>query len=289
LASDVTSNNGVLQMPDYKKPPIRPEMAGGLFDMAAMMAFFGAWNGLKPGTTDYMSARSQVSRFLRDNGFKDGAHTADTCFDSTETTECGAWMKKKSGMITAVETIALSRSSGTDSIIPLDQAVAAYSGMSPEQLVNGEKSDTGPAEDEAVRRLIHESYLAIRQRQSELVDSDAFAAFNPVAIRDELKKTSPESLEVLFSDLNHPTHNHKEPALVIIDVEDPELTLDRDALYEIDGFAPFVDNRNLRRRIAEVMAQTSEEATRLLIAGDVATVDVSNELVAPGMPVILIT
>jgi hypothetical protein len=287
LASDVSIENGTLKMPHYRQPPIRLEMAGGLFDMAAMMALLSEWSGLREGTTDFLDARSQVAAFLEAKGYKDGAHTADTCFDSSDTTECGAWMKKQSGMKNAVDQIKQSRSSNKRAVNALDQAVGAYNGLSASQLVAGFDLDELSVMSKPQEK-VHEAYLAIRQNQSTLVECGAFDSFDPVALRDEFKDRSPKELEVLFSDNGHPTHNHKEPALVIIDTQATYLTLDRDALYQADGFAPFVDNRNFRRHLSKIMAKTDDEAIRLLIAGDVATVDVSNELVAPGMPVILV-
>jgi hypothetical protein len=281
LASDVrTEPNGELWLPDYKKPPVRLKVIGGLFDMATMMAVLGGWSGLRAGTNNYNDAREQVVGFLTQLGYRDGAHTSDVSFVNPNNTECGGWMKKKVAMEKGAATWEKAFDGGTPSA--LDEAIAAYNGVSAEQLVQHGHVIEHPQADAARR-----NYQMVRHAQAELAEHGFFDAFNPVALRNQMRQEVPDRLELLYSDPNHPTHNHKEPALLVVDGDNPRVTLDRDALYQADGAAPFVDNRNLRRQLSHIMGGSDEERLRLLIAGDVATVDPSDELVAPGMPVIL--
>lgn len=282
LASDVTLSpeTGESVLPDFKKPPVRMKLVGGTYDLATTTALLAGWSGLRDDTETYDDAWQQVSAFLKKEGIEDAIHTSDLSFDNPENTECGGFMKKELGMQKGAMVSFHSLESGEPSA--LDTAIAAYNGVDAAQLVQ-DSSVIGDESAEAVRR----ANRAIRERQKELVEKDVFGTFDPIAARDRMIEESPANVEYLYSDANHPTHNHKEPLLAVIDSEDETLTVDRDAMYEQDGFSPFVDNRNFRRRIARLMSGTDEEALRLLIAGDITTVDVSDELVAPGMPVVV--
>lgn len=259
-AADVAADG---TMPEYKQAPIRPKMAGGLRDMATMMALLGKWHALGEATT-YQEAYDIVGQFLADNGYSDAAHTSDVSFESSETTECGAWMKKTVAMQNgAAMWEALTGSSQAGA---LDSAVAAMNGT------------------EADAFMTRRNYQLVRERQAELVASGIFGTFDPVKQRDALRRSIPEALEVLYSDPNHPTHKHEEPLFLINEVEGT--TIDRDAMYQHYGAAPFVDDRWLRRELAGVMSGGSqEEYERLLLAGDVTTVDISHELIGRDFPV----
>lgn len=247
-------------MPDYIKPPVKAKMAGGLYDMATMMALLGEWSGLGEFTS-YEQARIIVGNFLADNGYEDGGHTSDIAFASDYTTECGAWMNKEKAMHNG----AAAWNGADSSPSLLDGTVATLWGENGEDFIQ--------------RR----TYQLVRERQADLVKSGLFGTFDPVATRETMKKEAPEALEVLYSDAAHPSHNHKERMLVVVETE--EHSVDRDEMYQKDGAAPFVDDRWFRRRIAGLMASTDTEAERLLIAGDVATVDVSDTLVGRHFPV----
>ncbi len=255
LASDLVDGQ-LPESPD--KAPVRAEMAGGLYDMATSMALLANWSGLGEVST-YADARKIVGDFLAAEGYEDGAHSSDVSYDSEETTECGAWMKKLKAM---------EKGASDDRSTSIDAAVGAYQGLGVDTITSDPR------------------YSKIRQNQHSRVESGIFRTFDPITTRNEMIEEKPMSLELLRSDPNHPTHNHKEPALVINEVEDT--SVDRDAIYAEDQAAPFVDDRWLRREIASVMGATEDEADLLLLAGDVVTVDVSDELVAPGMPVIVL-
>lgn len=263
------ASEAIEPMPEYIKPPIRTKMEGGMVNAMTDSALLAKWSLFTAEElANYEKARAKVQLFLIEEGFEDAAHTADASLTSDKTTECGAWMKKSISMKAGSEIREKSFASNSPSA--LDLAVGAYNGLSSDDILNDK------------------IYNELTSNQGDLVNAGTFDKFDPIKTRDEMKSSYPDKLEVLYSDPEHPTHNHKEPMLVIIDSENADLTIDRDAMYEIDGFAPFVDNRNKRRQLANFMGATEEEKQRILMAGDLATVDVGNQLFAPGMPVIVI-
>lgn len=272
LASDVMPVTGVVgnsvSMPEQQKPPVRPKMAGGLYDMAAMMAVLADWSGVK-SASNFNEAHGIVSDFLNKLGYKDAAHTSDQSFNSSETTECGAWMKKQKAMEKGARVSEEALRHQTVTPTPLDEAVAGINGY-----------------DEARNLLSNQHYQNVRRTQRRLVNGGFFDRYDPIKRRNEMAANNASGLELLISDPTHLAHGHREP-LFIVNMR-AGTTVDRDALNERDGFAPFVDDRWMRQELAQRMAVSHEEEVRLLFAGDVVTVDVSDELLAPGMPVAVI-
>ncbi len=270
LASDAMPVIGVggnsLSLSEQSTPPIRPKMAGGLYDMATMMALLAGWSGLPSDVQNYDQAHEIVGQFLADHDYKDAAHTSDHAFQSTKTTECGAWMKKRQSMAKGAEVS--KESLRQHSVSPLDEAVAGLNDFNPRNLVS------------------NKHYQIVRRQQQKLAESDFFGSYDPIASRNRMAKDNADGLEFLKSDPSHLTHGHREP-LFVVNMR-IGTTIDRDALNKRDGFAPFVDDRWMRQEIANKMSSNPEEAARLLLAGDVVTVDVSDELLAPGMPVAVI-
>lgn len=251
-------------LPETKvTPEVLPEMAGGLYDMATTSALLAGWSGFGPEVDSYEKAYKVVSVFLDGEGFEDGGHTTNLSYLSEDNTECGAWMKKQKAMAKGAAAYQLSSASGIPS--PLDGAV------------NGLNGYADPSEI-----MSNPSYKAVRANQARLVESGFFGTFDPVAHLRDLMSRKPKNVELLISDPESPTHGHKEPALVVNEIEG--YTIDRDAM----GLPPFVDDRWLRRQVAHLMGTSAEEQERLLIAGDVVTADVSDELLAPGLPVIVL-
>ncbi len=243
---------------------ILPKMAGGLYDMMTTSALLANWSGFGPEVDTYDKAYDIVAKFLDGEGYEDGGHSTDLSFQSDETTECAAWMKKKAAMEKGVKAYEQSSINGIAN--PLDGAVNGLNGFENPDDIMGDSD-----------------YKAIRTRQAELVAENLFATFDPIRHLRELINKNAKGVELLESDAASPTHGHEELALVV--TEEDESTVNRDAMDR----RPLVDDRWLRRRVAKLMSATPEEARRILMAGDVVTADVGDEILAPGFPVIIIT
>lgn len=241
-----------------------PKTGGGLYDMMTTSALLAGWSGFGSELDTYEKAYEVVAKVLDEAGYEDGGHTTNLSFNSDENMECGAWMKKHQGMEKGM--IAYEESSKLGKANALDAAVNGFNGF--------------PDPNDI---MANDSYQTIRANQKKLVASGIFRDFDPIQHLRNLMAKNPNGVELLESDHNSPTHGHKEYVFVINEVEGT--TIDRDAMEN----RPFVDDRWIRRATAKILAATSEEEERLLMAGDVVSVDVGDELVAPGLPVLLLT